>query len=213
MNREYNCPTVSGKPKVAYRESISERCNFDYTHKKQSGGSGQFGRVIGYLQPAEVSVHTHTRTPILLSSSHHLIHPPRQIHTFSPMPWDSNIILYIFTPKGSTCSFKDETVGQNIPKTFIPSIEKGFLEACGKGPLSGHAIQGVEFVLTDGATHIVDSNDLSFRMAAIGGVRQAFLKGGPVILEPIMSVEVTAPEEYQACSFGDLPPTPTPNPL
>eukprot|EP00048_Salpingoeca_helianthica_P010151 m.145269 g.145269 ORF g.145269 m.145269 type:complete len:738 (-) comp15023_c0_seq3:25-2238(-) len=156
MLREYNCPTVSGKPKVAYRETLSNKAEFDYIHKKQSGGSGQYGRVIGYLQPHE----------------------------------------------GIACSFTDVTVGQNIPKNFIPSIEKGFLEACSRGPLTGHPMQGVEFVLQDGATHVVDSNDLSFRLAAIGAVRQAVLKGGPVVLEPIMLVEVSVPDEYQGGLVG-----------
>lgn len=158
MKREYKCPTIAGKPKVAFRETISRKASFDYTHKKQSGGAGQFGRVIGYLQPTE----------------------------------------------GSTCVFKDETVGQNVPRNFIPSIEKGFLEACGRGPLSGHAIQGVEFVLSDGAAHVVDSNDMAFRMAAIGAVRQAFNQGAPTILEPIMALEVSAPEEYQGALVGTI---------
>jgi len=161
MLREYNCPTITGMPKVAYRETLAAPIKFDYIHKKQSGGAGQYGRVTGTIEP--------------LSGE------------------DSNKV-----------EFLDHTVGQNIPKNFIPSIEKGFREACQKGNLTGSPIQGLRFILEDGASHPVDSNDLAFSLAAIGAVRQAFDKGNSVILQPIMTVEVNVPDEYLGAVIGGI---------
>ncbi|EDO46028.1 predicted protein [Nematostella vectensis] len=93
--------------------------------------------------------------------------------------------------------FVDATVGMNIPKNFIPAIEKGFYEACERGFITGHKVAGVRFVLEDGAAHAVDSSEMAFRMATIGAFREAFNKAAPMILEPIMSVEVNAPQEFQ----------------
>jgi len=129
MEREYNCPVVLGKPKVAFRETLSGPCYFDYFHKKQHGGAGQYGRVVGLIEPL----------------------PPER---------NTEII------------FSSEVVGNNIPKQFIPAIEKGFRSMCEKGCLSGHKIRGVRFRLQDGASHCVDSNEISFILAAQGAVKQ-----------------------------------------
>lgn len=154
LRTEYNCPCVTGKPKVAFRETITTPAKFDYLHKKQSGGAGQYGRVIGELQPL---------TGESLTSR----------------------------------EFSDETVGMNIPKNFIPGVEKGFVEVCDAGLLTGHKIVGVRMVLQDGVSHSVDSSELAFRLAAVGAMRQAFLHATPTVLEPVMSVEVVAPDEFQ----------------
>jgi elongation factor G len=161
MEREYSCPVVLGKPKVAFRETLMGPCTFDYFHKKQSGGSGQYARVEGVMEP---------------------------------LPADRN----------TTIEFVDETMGTNVPKQFVPGVEKGFRMMAEKGLLSGHKLSGVRFRLQDGAHHIVDSSELAFMLAAQGAVKEVFENGGWQILEPVMSVEVTAPEEFQGAVIGQL---------
>lgn len=161
MEREYNCPVILGKPKVAFRETLAAPCEFDYLHKKQSGGSGQYARVIGIMEP---------------------------------LPPQSNTLL----------EFRDETMGTNVPKQFIPGVEKGFREMALKGMLSGHKLSGIRFRLQDGGHHIVDSSELAFMLAAHGAVKEVFKTGSWQLLEPIMMVEVTAPEEFQGTIMGQL---------
>ncbi|RKO91418.1 P-loop containing nucleoside triphosphate hydrolase protein [Blyttiomyces helicus] len=155
MKREYRVECVTGRPRVAFRETANKKVPFAYTHRKQTGGSGQFARITGYIEPIEVG------------------------------------------EDGIGIEFADETVGTNVPPQFIPAIEKGFFEACDKGAITGHPVTGMRMALVDGQAHAVDSSDLAFRLATIGAFREAFLKANPIVLEPIMEVNLSAPSEYQ----------------
>ncbi|XP_071085207.1 elongation factor G, mitochondrial-like [Haliotis cracherodii] len=161
LEREYNAKCQLGKPKVAFRESLLGQADFDYFHRKQSGGQGQYGRVIGVMEP---------------------------------LPPEENTKL----------EFEDETTGTNIPKQYIPAIEKGFRKACEKGGLTGHKVAGVVFRLKDGAHHAVDSSELAFTTAAEMAVKQMFADGNWIILEPVMMVEVNAPGEFQGSVMASL---------
>lgn len=161
LEREYNCPVILGKPKVSFRETLRAPFEFDYLHKKQSGGAGQYARVTGILEPL----------------------PPE---------------------RNTEVVFKDETVGTNVPKQFIPGVERGYRAMCEKGYLSGHKVAGIQFRLQDGMHHIVDSSELAFYLAAQGAMKEAFQRGLWLILEPIMMVEVTIPIEYQGIAMAQL---------
>ncbi|CCE62667.1 hypothetical protein TPHA_0D00230 [Tetrapisispora phaffii CBS 4417] len=153
MKREYNVECETGKPQVSYRESITMPADFDYVHKKQSGGAGQYGRVIGTLSNIEGET-------------------------------KENI-------------FETAVVGGKISEKYLAACGKGFEEACEKGPLTGHRVIGVKMLINDGAIHAVDSNELSFKTATMSAFRESFLRANPVILEPIMTVTVTCPNEFQ----------------
>jgi elongation factor G len=156
MKREYNCEVTTGAPQVAYRESITQRGDFNYTHKKQTGGSGQYGRVAGFMEP------------------------------------DSE----------KDYEFVEAIKGGAIPNEYIPSCDKGFQKAMKEGSLIGAPIVGVKITINDGQYHPVDSNDNAFQIAAIGAFREGYMKAKPVILEPIMKVQMTAPTEFQGNLFG-----------
>nr|XP_002128337.1 elongation factor G, mitochondrial-like [Ciona intestinalis] len=162
MNNEYGLNVSLGKPKVAFREAITSKVLFDYTHKRQSGGAGQFGRLVGYIEP---------------------------------LPEERNTEL----------EFLDKTVGTNVPRNYMSAIKKGFLEdSCEKGPLVGARVMGVRFVVEDGAHHMVDSSDIAFRLAAQGAAEQAYARSNKIIQEPIMSVEVSAPVEFQSAVLSSI---------
>ncbi|KAG0023184.1 Elongation factor G, mitochondrial [Entomortierella chlamydospora] len=162
MRREYNVDCVTGKPQVAFREAITEGAKFNYTHKKQSGGAGQYGRVQGFIEPAEID------------------------------------------EDGVDTFFESRVVGGNIPTNYIPACEKGFREGMQKGFLIGHPITGVRMVLEDGAAHAVDSSELAFKIATLNAFKEAYMKSSPVIMEPIMKVDITAPIEFQGTVMGGI---------
>jgi elongation factor G len=159
MKREFKVEANIGAPQVAYREAITRTVEHDYTHKKQSGGSGQFARIKFRIEPNE---------------------------------------------PGKGFEFASEVVGGNVPKEYVPGVQKGVASVMGSGPLIGFPIVDVKFVLTDGAYHDVDSSVLAFEIAGRAGFREAVQKAGPKILEPIMSVEVVTPEDYVGDVIGDL---------
>lgn len=163
MRREYNVDCITGKPRVAFRETITQKASFNYTHKKQTGGAGQYAKVVGFIEPMDKDEET-----------------------------------------GKDVEFENLVMGGNIPTNYIPAVEKGFYEALEKGTLSGNQITGCRFVLTDGAFHMVDSSELAFRLATIGAFREAFKSAKAAILEPIMTVEVVAPSEFQSSVIGGL---------
>ena len=162
MKREYKVEAEVGRPRVNYREAITRPAEFDYLHKKQSGGQGQYGRVVGRIEPLPEA-----------------------------------------TGAGADAfEFVNAMVGSAISPGFIVAIEKGFREAVQSGALIGHPVQGVRVTLTDGASHAVDSSELAFKIAALHAFRQACEKAAPVILEPLMRVEVTVPSEFQGAIVG-----------
>ena len=159
MKREFKVEANVGAPEVAYREYLAKPVSLTYTHKKQSGGSGQFGEVKVEVKPGE---------------------------------------------RGSGYQFFDEIKGGNIPREYIPSVEKGFRETAETGSLIGFPIVDFEVHLIDGKYHDVDSSALAFEICARGAMREAAQKAGIKILEPIMKVEVVTPEDYLGDVIGDM---------
>jgi elongation factor G len=159
MKREFKVEAQIGAPQVAYRETISRSENIDYTHKKQSGGSGQFARVKLTIEPNE---------------------------------------------PGGGFEFKSSVVGGNVPKEYIPGVEKGVQSVMTSGPIAGFPMVDVKVELTDGAYHDVDSSVLAFEIASRAGFREGCRAAGPKLLEPMMKVEVVTPEEYMGDIIGDI---------
>ncbi|KAJ1841882.1 Elongation factor G, mitochondrial, partial [Coemansia sp. RSA 2708] len=153
MRREYNVDCVTGKPQVAFRETITRKSEFAYTHRKQTGGAGQFARVVGHIEPIDTAEAPH--------------------------------------------SFANEVVSGSIPPQYILACNKGFIDGLKEGPMIGHPVVGVGLVLTDGQAHSVDSSELAFRTATFFAFREAFKGSKPRILEPVMSVDVSVPTEFQ----------------
>ena len=159
MKREFNVEANIGQPQVAYREAITRKVEHDYTHKKQSGGSGQFARIKFTIEPGELS---------------------------------------------SGFVFESTVVGGNVPKEYIPGVQKGAEAVMNAGPQIGFPLVDIHFTLTDGAYHDVDSSVLAFEIAAKAGFAEAIRMAGPQILEPVMRVEIVTPEEYMGDVMGDI---------
>jgi len=159
LRRTYKVDANIGAPQVAYRETLTKKFEIDYTHKKQTGGTGQFARVKFVVEPNEV---------------------------------------------GKGYQFESKIVGGAVPKEYIPGVEKGLESVMNSGPLAGFPVVDVKVQLIDGAYHDVDSSALAFEIASRAAFREALQKGGAVLLEPIMKVEVVTPEDYTGSVIGDL---------
>ncbi len=159
LSRTYKVDANIGAPQVAYRETLGRKAEIDYTHKKQTGGSGQFARVKIVFEPSE---------------------------------------------PGAGYQFESKIVGGNVPKEFIPGVEKGLEQAKENGLLAGFPVIDFKATLIDGAYHDVDSSVLAFEIAARAAFRELRDRARPKLLEPIMKVEVVTPEDYIGDVIGDL---------
>lgn len=159
MKREFNVEANVGAPQVAYRETFTRRTELTYTHKKQSGGSGQFAKINVIFEPRE---------------------------------------------PGTGYEFINEVTGGAVPREFIPAVDKGIQSAATTGFIAGYPTIDFQVTLNDGSYHDVDSSSLAFEIAARAAFREAMEKAGPVLLEPIMKVEVVTPEDYMGDVIGDL---------
>ncbi|MET8797263.1 elongation factor G [Nocardia sp. NPDC004568] len=162
MKREFKVEANVGKPQVAYRETITKKVEkLEFTHKKQTGGSGQFAKVIIALEP-------------------------------------------FVGEDGATYEFENKVTGGRVPKEYIPSVDAGAQDAMQYGVLAGYPLVNLKVLLLDGAYHDVDSSEMAFKIAGAQALKEAARKAGPVILEPLMAVEVTTPEDYMGDVIGDL---------
>jgi elongation factor G len=159
MRTEFNVEGIMGEPQVAFRETITRPVQENYTHKKQTGGSGQFAEVWIKFEPLE---------------------------------------------RGSGFVFEDETVGGSVPREYVPSVEKGIKMQKEEGVLAKFPTVDFKATLVDGSYHDVDSNALTFEIAAKAAFREAMKKAGPILLEPVMKVEVVTPDNYLGDVIGDL---------
>jgi len=161
MKREYKANVTVGQPKVQYRETPSVETEYNYKHKKQTGGSGQYAHVVGRVVPMDPN---------------------------GEVPYE----------------FENKVTGGRVPTEYIPSVDKGFQMARPRGPLAGFEVVGIKMVLEDGSSHAVDSSDLAFQLCARAAFRQVIREAKPVLLEPIMKVEVEVPVEFQGGVSGDI---------
>jgi elongation factor G len=159
MRREFKVEANVGAPQVAFRETVSKRAEIDYTHKKQTGGSGQFARVKLVIEPNE---------------------------------------------QGKGYEFVNKVVGGNVPKEYVPGVQKGVQSVIESGVLAGFPMLDVKVTLIDGAYHDVDSSVMAFEIASRAATREGALKAAPKLLEPIMRVEVVTPEDFVGSVIGDL---------
>lgn len=165
MNREYEVECTTGQPNVNYKETINKKMKFDWVHKKQTGGAGQYARVIGYVEP---------------------------------LPEEEQKEI------GKPTEFDNQCIGTNIPPEYYSSCEKGTEDAMLEGALVGAEVEGIRVVLQDGASHAVDSSDMAFRTCMANAIRDTMKKANPSILEPVMSVEVEIPSEFQGTVVAAL---------
>jgi elongation factor G len=162
MKSDYKVEANIGKPQVAYRETITKKVEkYDYTHKKQTGGSGQFAKVIIGLEP-------------------------------------------LLTGDGALYEFESKVTGGRVPREYIPSVDAGAQDAMQYGVLAGYPLVGIKVTLIDGAYHEVDSSEMAFKIAGSMALKEAARLAKPVLLEPMMAVEVTTPEDYMGDVIGDL---------
>jgi elongation factor G len=162
MRREFKVEANVGKPQVAYRETIKKAVDkVDYTHKKQTGGSGQFAKVQVAFEPLDTS-------------------------------------------EGVFYEFENKVTGGRIPREYIPSVDQGIQSALQLGVLAGYPLVGVKATLLDGAYHDVDSSEMAFKIAGSQVLKEGVKRANPVLLEPLMAVEVRTPEEYMGDVIGDL---------
>jgi elongation factor G len=162
MKREFKVEANVGKPQVAYRETIRRAVmGHDYTHKKQTGGAGQFAKVKINLEP-------------------------------------------LTNADGATYEFENAVTGGRVPREYIPSVDAGAQDAMQYGVLAGYPLVGIKVTLVDGAYHEVDSSEMAFKIAGSMALKEAARKADPVLLEPVMSVEVTTPEDNMGDVIGDL---------
>ncbi|MCP4885505.1 MAG: elongation factor G, partial [Planctomycetaceae bacterium] len=165
IRREYKIEVEVGAPKVSYRETPTKMIEFNHKHKKQSGGSGQYGHIVGTMGPIEEREEGQE---------------------------DLDFI------------FKDSIVSGRIPKQYIPAVEKGFRTCVPKGILAEYPVVNLHVHLKDGSYHDVDSSEMAFQTAARGCFREFMKKTGPVLLEPVMRVEIESPETFQGGIVGDV---------
>jgi elongation factor G len=166
IRREYKVDVEVGAPKVSYREAPTATATYNFKHKKQTGGSGQFAHIVG-------------RFEVLPESTEE-------------------------APNDGIYEFVNKVVQGRIPKEYIPSVDKGFRDSLAKGPIAGYPIVGVRCVLEDGSYHEVDSSDMAFQICARNCFRETFLAAKPVLLEPIMKLEIEVPSQYQGTVAGEL---------